>query len=187
VYALVGLGNPGLEYYKTRHSLGFWVADYVYKHADEILVKWRVAYKGEYAKVKVEGEEILLFKPMTFMNLSGEAVRLFLPAFSLSPSDMFVAHDDLDLPVGRTKLRWDGGSGGHKGVKSIIDSIQTADFWRIKIGIGRPPDGDVIAYVLGVPDENELALYRQALERVMGMLRIFIRAGYQKAMTFFNS
>ncbi len=187
MYALVGLGNPGLEYYRTRHNVGFWIVDYVYKYADQVLAKWRVGFKGEYAKVRVETAEVLLFKPMTYMNLSGEAVKLFLPAFSLSPEDLLVAHDDLDLPVGKTKLKWDGGSGGHKGVKSIIESIGTADFWRVKVGIGRPIDGDVVSHVLGEPDEGELAMYREALEKVMQMLRIFVVEGYQKAMTFFNS
>ncbi len=183
----VGLGNPGDEYYPTRHNVGFWALDYIYKHS-QIVQKWRFKYKGEVAKVEIEGKGLILYKPLTFMNLSGEGVKEIVSAMRIDPSDMMVIHDDLDLPVAITRLKFDGGSGGHNGIKSIVKHLSTPDFWRAKIGIGRPSDGTPIPeYVLSPPPENELPRYRNALQKTFEMVRLFVNDEKDKAMQLYNT
>jgi len=185
---LVGLGNPGERYYPTRHNVGFWVVDYIYKHADSIRSKWRLLYEGEAADVIVDGKGLILYKPLTFMNLSGKAIAPLLKYLQISSEEMIVSHDDLDLNVGITRLKFDGGSGGHNGIKSIISSLGTSNFWRAKIGIGRPYDDTPIPqYVLSPPPNVELPLFSKALEKTYEMVRLFLNDGKEKAMQYYNT
>ncbi len=185
---IVGLGNPGDKYYPTRHNIGFWVVDYIYKHADRVKIKWMLAYKGELSEVEIEGKGLMLYKPLTFMNLSGEGVAPLVRDKHISLEELIVVHDDLDLPVAVTRLKFDGGSGGHNGIKSIVNNLGTPNFWRAKIGIGRPHDTTPIPdYVLSPPPDIELPMFRRALEKTYEMVRLFITDGKDRAMQYYNT
>ena len=182
---IVGLGNPGKEYEASRHNVGFLVVNSLARTHGISLQERK--YKSRWGRGQIDGHPVVLAKPRTYMNLSGEAVKLFLAPFSLTPRQLIVIHDDLDLPFGRIKIKDKGGNGGHKGIQSIMNTLGTGDFPRIKVGIGRPPDGlDPAEYVLQPFDENEkrslnevTALAREALALVLG-------AGIQAAMNQYN-
>ncbi|KLU62054.1 peptidyl-tRNA hydrolase [Peptococcaceae bacterium CEB3] len=152
---IAGLGNPGPEYAETRHNVGFVLVDNLAE-----LWRWdfRPKYHGLMAMGEVSGERVVLFKPQTYMNLSGRAVRELAGFYKIPASEILVVHDDLDLGLGRMRLRRLGGAGGHRGVLSLLAELGTEDFWRLRIGIGRPPAGwEAAAYVLGrfLPEEIE--------------------------------
>ena len=130
---IVGLGNPGKEYENTRHNCGFMAIDYL---AQDLGVTINQAkFKGLYAKIKVEGEDVILLKPQTYMNLSGESVSEVMKFFKIDKEDVLVIYDDLDLPVGKIRIRANGSAGGHNGIKSLIAHLNGQDFKRIRIGI----------------------------------------------------
>lgn len=132
---IVGLGNPGKEYENTRHNCGFMAIDYL---AQDLGVTINQAkFKGLYAKIKVEGEDVILLKPQTYMNLSGESVSEVMKFFKIDKEDVLVIYDDLDLPVGKIRIRANGSAGGHNGIKSLIAHLNGQDFKRIRIGIDR--------------------------------------------------
>ncbi len=139
---VVGLGNPGTRYASSRHNVGFMVADrFAKQHHLEFA---RKRFNAQYAEGQVEGNRVIVVKPQTFMNSSGDAVGKFFSFFKIEPQKMLVIYDDLDLPLGKIRLRAQGSSGGHHGMESIISRIGTSDFPRLRIGIGRPnPDADV--------------------------------------------
>jgi len=130
---VVGLGNPGAKYKGTRHNVGFMTMD-------------EVAYqeKFDFDKAQIGGEKVIFMKPLTFMNLSGEAIRPLMNYFKIGIEDLLVVYDDMDLPVGKIRLRQKGGAGGHNGIKSIISCLGTSEFNRIKVGVGRPKDGRTV-------------------------------------------
>ena len=135
---IVGLGNPGPKYEITRHNAGFLVLDEVAKRFD---VGWSgQRFQGELAKGNIHGETCVLLKPMTFMNLSGRSVAQALRFFKIDESDLIVLHDDIDVPSGKVKARTGGGHGGHNGIRSIIAETGLKDFFRIKLGVGRPKE-----------------------------------------------
>jgi len=133
---IIGLGNPGPKYEKTRHNVGFMVIDELLERHNWKLNKEK--YKGSHTVERLNGEKLVLLKPLTFMNLSGDAVKPLMDYYNLSPEDIVVIYDDLDLPPGKIRLRQKGGHGGHNGMRSIIDHLGTKDFPRIRIGVGRP-------------------------------------------------
>ncbi len=133
---IVGLGNPGPEYKDTRHNIGFKVLDLLSRELGVRLENRR--FQSRNTRTRLEGKDIIFFCPMTYMNLSGNAVRLCADYYKIDREHILVVHDDLDLPVGRIKVARQGGAGGHKGVKSIIDHLGGRGFPRIRIGIGRP-------------------------------------------------
>lgn len=155
---IVGLGNPGRKYRKTRHNVGFMVIDEL---ADRFQIKLsEKKFNGEYAIKHLKGERVILLKPKTFMNLSGECLRPLLDYYGIDAKDTLVIYDDLDLPTGRIRLRKKGGHGGHNGVRSVIDHLGTRDFKRLRIGIGRPQTAQpIVNYVLEkfAKDEREEA------------------------------
>lgn len=136
-HLIVGLGNPGAEYAASRHNLGFMAVDAVAASTSGD-VAWQKKFGGEIALVTLAGTSCLLLKPLTYMNLSGEAVGKALRFYDLSPADVIVMHDDIDLIAGRIKVKQGGGHGGHNGLKSI-DAHIGKDYWRVRLGIGRPP------------------------------------------------
>lgn len=144
---VIGLGNPGRKYQKTRHNIGFMVID-------ELLSRLNVQnnkskFNCEYTITQIAGEKLLLVKPLTFMNLSGEGVKPLLDYYNVSPENILIAYDDLDLPTGKIRLRVKGGHGGHNGIKSLITHLGTKEFKRLRIGIGRPVDRTpIVNYVL---------------------------------------
>ncbi len=154
IRVIVGLGNPGIDYLRTRHNAGFRFLDIL---AGEQRAAFRATrrFHAETARITVDGTEILLVKPVTFVNCSGLAVRAVLDYFKHAPGEVLVAHDDMDLPVGTVRLKRGGGHGGHNGLRDIIQHIG-ADFVRLRFGIGHPTEGrEVIDYVLNSPGRKE--------------------------------
>lgn len=153
---LIGLGNPGQKYADTRHNIGFQVIDRVATQFDISLNERK--FKAEYGTGIVHGEKVMLCKPQTYMNLSGEAVRPLLDYYQIDLDDMLVIYDDLDLPPGKLRLREKGSAGGHNGMRSIIDHVGSKQFKRLRFGIGRPshPRMKVVDYVLArfLPEER---------------------------------
>ncbi len=150
---IVGLGNPGKEYELTRHNVGFMVIDnYASKYQNEFKKK----YNGLYAKIYRNGEYFILLKPLLYMNLSGIVVSKYANFFKIKPEDILVIHDDLDLPVGKLRIRSKGSSGGHNGIKNIIENLGTQEFPHFKIGIGNDKNRDTKDYVLGKFNKDEL-------------------------------
>jgi PTH1 family peptidyl-tRNA hydrolase len=182
---VVGLGNPGSEYANNRHNLGFRVVDAL---AD----KHGFSFKRHKGKVRVaegeiSGHDLLLAKPQTFMNLSGGAVSRVSRSFEVSPEDILVVYDDLDLPLGRLRLRPEGGSGGHRGMRSIIDQLGTRSFARLRVGIDRPP-GQVnpADYVLEAFTGDEEAIVAEAIRQAVAAIECCLEEGLVVAMDRFN-
>lgn len=145
---IVGLGNPGKQYERTRHNIGFEVIDQLSERMGIPLDQAK--HKGLYGMGNVRGEKVILLKPLTYMNLSGESVRAVMDYYDIDIEDLIVIYDDLDLPVGRIRLRQKGSAGGHNGIKSIIAHAGSQEFNRIRVGINRPTNGESITnYVLG--------------------------------------
>lgn len=182
----VGLGNPGKEYENTRHNMGFISID---KFADILGASFdRSGFKGEYAIVKKPelSETIILLKPMTFMNLSGESVRAIADFYKIDPSDILVVYDDMDTPVGRIRIKPDGSSGGHNGIKNIIEHMGTDKIRRIKVGIGKPL-GDSISFVLGKPSKEDAPLIEEATDNAAKAMRDSLLKSFPDVMGIYNS
>ncbi|MBA4495819.1 aminoacyl-tRNA hydrolase [Paenactinomyces guangxiensis] len=182
---IVGLGNPGIKYARTRHNIGFRVID-------ELSRQWgipiqREKWKAEVGEGFVHGEKVVLLKPLTYMNLSGESVRPALEWLKIDIDDLCVIYDDLDLPPGQIRLRLKGSSGGHNGIKSIIYHLGTDQFKRIKIGIGRPPAGICVPdYVLSPFREEEQERVGEAAERAAEAVNHWVESGFLNAMNQYN-
>lgn len=146
------LGNPGREYQKTRHNLGFRVLEQLTFFPG---LAWQTKFKGEWASYNQEWGKLLLLKPGVFMNLSGESVVALMDFFKVKPGDLTVIHDDLETPLGTYRFQKAGGLGGHNGLRSIKEKLGTGDFHRVRVGIGRPVHGDVSSYVLGAFSSDE--------------------------------
>lgn len=185
-HVIVGLGNPGSRYQSTRHNAGFLcVESFAKKHAIPLRQRKHQAAIGE---GEVAGRRCLLALPQTFMNRSGESVQRLLSFTGSDPSNLIVVHDDLDLPFGRLRLRRGGGPGGHRGVASILDHLGLQDFVRLRIGIGRPPEGMPSEYY--VLQDFTGAEWRQLGEvndRATAALESLLRDGLEKAMGLFNA
>jgi peptidyl-tRNA hydrolase, PTH1 family len=161
---IVGLGNPGKQYDKTRHNIGFEVIDFLSNHYNIPLDKAK--FKGNYGIGNIGGEKVILLKPLTYMNLSGESIRPIMDYYNLEPDDLVVIYDDLDLPVGKIRLRQKGSSGGHNGIKSTILHVGTEKFNRIRVGIDRPKNGmKVVDYVLGKFTKEEMDVLEDTIKK----------------------
>lgn len=170
---IIGLGNPGNEYKNTRHNIGFMVVDsFADKH--NVVFKTENKFKSDVAIFNYKGEKVILVKPLTYMNLSGEAVRPILDFYKIKIDDMIIICDDLDSNPGRIRLRQNGSSGGHNGLKSIIQHINTEQFKRIKIGIGRDKLIDVASYVLGNIKDSDKEVTEKAIDDACLALEDFI-------------
>ncbi len=182
---VVGLGNPGKEYERDRHNIGFMVVDaFARKHGFEFR---RRKFRSTLAEGRFGPEKLLLSKPLTFMNLSGEAVAPLVAFYKLPSESLLVVADDLDIPLGEIRLRPKGGSGGHNGLKSIIDHLGTREFPRLRIGIGRPPAGvDPADYVLQPFSPEEIPVVELVVERAVGAIETWILRGIETAMNEFN-
>lgn len=184
---IIGLGNPGNKYAKNRHNLGFMCVNYFAKKHGILLDKSQALARTGSGVVR--SVKVVLARPQTFMNESGESVSRLMAKFHVELSDLLVIHDDLDLTVGKLRLRKDGGSGGHKGINSITRCLGNPDFYRLRVGIGRPADGSearVVAYVLNdfTPEESEIITKSVAVagEAVLS----FITDGPEAAMNQYN-
>lgn len=180
---IVGLGNPGKKYENTRHNLGFKVID-LFSDISRIDVDKEV-FNGLLGRGKVYNQDVMLFKPTTFMNLSGNAVIQVVNFFKINIEDIIVVYDDMAFEPGEFKLRVTGSSGGHKGMQSIIDNLNTENIKRIRIGIGEPTD-DPINYVLGKPIAEEQSLIDTAIEQAVESLKEALKSNFDIAMSKFN-
>ena len=178
---IVGLGNPGAEYARTRHNAGFWLVDELARrHGGNFRNESR--HQGEVARVKIAGRELWLLKPTTFMNRSGGAVQSLSGFYKIAPGEMLVAHDEIDLPVAALRLKEGGGHGGHNGLRDIIATLGDA-FWRLRIGVGHPGSKpEVVDYVLRRAPADEDALLQQAVIAAADIIPVVIEQGAQKAM-----
>lgn len=182
---VVGLGNPGRKYAKTRHNIGFLVMDRI-AMSKEAAIKKKLcdALVGEWSN---DGESIVVAKPQTFMNRSGESVKGLLRKYHTSANDLIVVYDDLDLPFGRIRIRPKGSAGGHRGVASVMESLGNLPFSRVRVGIGRPPGGvDAADYVLEPFGPQELAELNRVVTRASEAVLALIRDGIEHAMAQFN-
>lgn len=182
---IVGLGNPGKGYEMTRHNLGFLVMDQLAQETGVSLKQRK--FNSLLRRGKVGGEQVILMKPFTYMNLSGEAVKKAYDYFHVSLKDLIVVHDDLDLDYGKFKIKTGGGDAGHKGIRSIIDHLGEDKFVRVRIGIGRPEKGeDVIDYVLDPLNESERSHLPEILDQACLLIQTVIKSGVDAAMNTFH-
>jgi PTH1 family peptidyl-tRNA hydrolase len=209
---IVGLGNPGRKYAHNRHNVGFQCLDRVAQvhglsfgsgvlssalskacpeqgqresRRVEGLSKGRRA-KASLALGKIADVGVVLARPLTYMNLSGQAVRQLVSFYQLSLEDILVIYDDLDLPLGTIRLRPEGGSGGHKGMRSIIEALGSQAFPRLRVGIGRPPGNDAVSYVLSDFTADEQITLESVYEKVVAAVELFLREGIEAAMNAYN-
>lgn len=181
---IVGLGNPGTRYRPTRHNLGFMVVDV-------LAARWHIGVGGrrheaELGSGEIHATRVVLAKPQTFMNASGESVAKLRRLYRLDPSEVLAVYDDLDLPLGKVRLRGDGGAGGHNGVASLI-SVLGKGFPRLRVGIGRPPGGaDPVEYVLEPFTSDERATIQLAIERAADGVESWIQNGLESTMNVLN-
>lgn len=180
---IVGLGNPGRRYAATRHNVGYMVLDELAKR-HRIHVKKRMG-RAMVGQGTIAEEEVLLAKPMTFMNLSGEAVSHLARRYRIKPEDIIVIYDDVDLPPGKIRIRPRGSAGGHKGMDSIIYHLRTQDFPRVRIGIGSI-EGEAIDYVLSRFNRSDIALIKPAIASAASAVEAIIAEGIEPAMNKFN-
>ncbi len=181
----VGLGNPGKDYMHNRHNVGFMAIDYFAKDLE--IKKTQEKSKAWIVEAVYKNEKLLLIKPLTFMNLSGEAVRTVIDYYKLSIEDIIVLYDDLDTPFGQLRLRFQGSSGGHNGIKSIIQHMGTQQFNRIRIGVSRPlPGVDIAQYVLSDFPKAQSQPLQEVLERCKDAMIHSIHHRFEETMSVFN-
>lgn len=186
LHLVVGLGNPGADYADHRHNIGFRVLDSLARAHNLSFARDKTA-RAWVAEGTIQRVPVLLAKPRTFMNLSGRAVGRLVRANGIPPECILVAYDDLDLPLGRLRLRAQGGSGGHKGMRSIIDTLGTREFARLRVGIDRPPDHlDPADYVLQPFDEAQWSLLSHVVELATAALVCWLAEGIVAAMDQYN-
>ena len=181
---VVGLGNPGKKYEKTRHNVGFMVIDR-FSSVSGIEVS-RKKHFSVFGKGKVDSETIFPAKPLTYVNVSGKAVSSFVRYYSFDLRDLIVIYDDMDLPPGKIRVRSEGGAGGHKGIESIILSLGSREFSRIRVGIGRAENRSDTEFVLGKFSPDEKPLIEDAISRSVEAVEVIIREGLEAAMNMFN-
>lgn len=180
---IVGVGNPGAEYELTRHNIAWIVLD---THPDISRNIWKNKFKGEYTDFSLDGEKIYALKPQTYMNLSGESVQPLCQFFKIKPEEVLVIHDELDLPFGQVHFKKGGGLAGHNGLKSIAKHLGTQDFFRLRVGIGRPDRGSVSSWVLSkFPASQDIEL-GIVMEKTNEALDMFLKQGLKKAMNTYN-
>ena len=178
---IVGLGNPGKEYENTRHNIGFMVIDNYLKNE-----KFKTKFNGMYLKKVINNEEVIFLKPLSYMNLSGEVVKKYVNYFKIDLSDLLIISDDLDMPCFKIKLKYKGSSGGHNGLKNIIQNINTEEFKRLKIGISNNLNIDTKSYVLSKFNQEELEKLHKKFEITNNIINDFINLDFEKVMSKYN-
>ncbi len=181
---LVGLGNPGKKYEATRHNIGFIVIDEVAKYFN--VDKYDEKFDGYYAKVKHRGEDVILLKPQTFMNLSGECVGKVVNYFKIAIEDILIIYDDLDLTPGKIRFKGKSSNGGHNGIKSIENHLKTSNFKRLKFGIGRDSNIPTVNYVVGKFTKTEIDIIKPQLEVAKNACVEFISEDFLNIMNKYN-
>ena len=185
---IVGLGNPGAKHESDRNNAGFWFIDRLASQHKQLLQPEK-RFLGKAAKIRVEGQDIQLLTPDTYMNLSGESVGPLCGFHKITPQEVLVVHDELDLKPGMARLKQGGGNGGHNGLKDIQSHLSSPQFWRLRFGIGHPRDlpgdkakMDVADYVLKKPSSEEQSKIDQAIDKALRTLPLFIKGDVQNAM-----
>lgn len=180
---IVGLGNPGPDYQATRHNAGAWFVERLCKDAG-VALSAEPKFKGRVASLTLQKRSLRILLPNTYMNHSGQAVIAICQFYKISPEQMLVVHDDLDLPPGCARLKWDGGDGGHNGLKDIIRHIGTKQFCRLRLGIGHPGDREgVLDYVLHRPSVSDEKSILMGIDRAISVLPDLVDGKLSKAMT----
>ncbi len=182
---IVGLGNPGTQYERTRHNAGFHVVDTL---ADTYHLRWERRGRAMIATGTIGVEKVVLIKPLTYMNNSGEAVGEMVRWFKIGPEDMLIIYDELDLALGQIRLRARGSSGGHNGIKSIIQHLKTEQFPRLRVGIGRPANAhmDTVNYVLGTPSGDERIRLETTESKAAEAVLLYLEQGLDTTMNIVN-
>ena len=184
MYLIAGLGNPGRKFEHTRHNTG-------YMCVDEFAARHEIGFDKSVMKALmgecfVHGEKIIILKPQTYMNLSGECISEFVNYYKIEPHKLIVIYDDVDFPLGTVKIRKSGSAGTHNGMKNIIEHIKTTDFPRVRVGIGCEADIELYNYVLSAFSKDEAVLIEKSIKRVSDILDEIIQNGVDKAMNMFN-
>ena len=183
MFLIVGLGNPGKEYDGTRHNIGFAAIDYI---ADKYNIELnRIKFKGVFGEGLINGKKVILLKPTTYMNLSGESIREVVNFYKISNEEIIVIYDDISLEVGRIRIREKGSHGGHNAIKSIIANLGTDVFPRVKIGVGAPK-GNLVSHVLGKFSDEEVEILRESIKASSDATSIIISNNTKEAMNKLN-
>ncbi|MBP3337568.1 MAG: aminoacyl-tRNA hydrolase [Clostridia bacterium] len=186
MFLIAGLGNPGAKYDNTRHNIGFIAINYLAaKHNINVN---KIKFKGVLGEGTIAGEKVIILKPQTFMNLSGESIAEVMNFYKLKPEELIVLHDDVSLDCGRLRIRKKGSDGGHNGLKSIIYQTKSDVFNRIKIGVGaKPAEWDLADWVLGKFTDSDIKILSKTIENAADAVEEIIRRGADSAMNKFNS
>ena len=179
---IIGLGNPGNEYKNTRHNVGFIVLDGYLNTND-----WKEKFNALYHEERINGEKVVFVKPLTYMNLSGDAIVKFVNYFDVDIDDLLVIHDDLDLQFGNYKLKKNSSAGGHNGIKSIINRLTSDAFARLKIGVSHDRSIDTKDYVLGSFSKEELDKFKSMQNDFNDIINSFIKDGIERTMNIYNT
>lgn len=183
--AVVGLGNPGLEYENTRHNAGFQALDRL--HVKYNGSNWDRCAKGVVSNIRIKNKRLALLKPMTYMNLSGKSVSEFLQMKKVSSEELIVVHDDMDIMNDQVRVKFDGGHGGHNGLRSLIDCLGTNKFSRVRIGIGHPGTRkNSVDFVLSSPQNDDEICFNQAIDQAVSAVEIMVLENQKSAMDRFN-
>lgn len=184
MYLVVGLGNIGNEYSNTRHNIGFDAIDILAKEYNISID--REKFKGKYGEGRIGTKKVIFLKPSTYMNLSGDSVRLAMDYYDIEPDELIVIYDDISLKEGRVRIRAKGSAGGHNGIKDIISKIGTDSFPRVKVGVGAPK-GDLVSHVLGKFSKEQRVCVDKILSLSPQIIETFVREGCTETMNKFNS
>ena len=185
MYLIVGLGNPESEYAHTRHNMGFDTINELAKSNNINITKTK--FKALYETGIIQNEKVILLKPQTYMNLSGEAIKEARDFYNVKPEEIIVIYDDIDIEKGKIKLRKKGGPGSHNGMKSVVQELNTTDFIRIRVGIGQPEfKSDMINYVIGNVPEEEQKILQQGTKKAAEAIEEILKNGIDIAMNKFN-
>lgn len=203
---IIGLGNPGKEYENTRHNIGFMVIDYYLNNVSIIpnnkqmntktiqdvinnfhnSTTWQKKFNALYTTLNINNEKVYFIKPQTYMNLSGDSIKEFVHYYKIDPKDILVIHDDLDLPIGKIRIKINSSAGGHNGVKSIIEKLGTNNFARLKIGIKNVINIDIKDYVLGTFNKEEMETLTKLFPKLIEIINSFLTKDIGKLMNDYN-
>lgn len=188
---IVGLGNPGPKYDRTRHNIGFDIVEALAKSLPDVSLASSKRFQGDAGEFRSAGERTVLLKPSTYMNKSGQSVRAVLDWYKLAPNEVLIVYDDMDLPTGKLRMRLSGGAGGHNGMKSIISHLGTKAFPRLRVGVGSAdksgdPNGAVISHVLGRFSPEERKIVDAVIPMAVDAIDLSLRKGVERAMNLYN-
>lgn len=180
---VVGLGNPGKEYINTRHNIGYSLLDYLCDNEEFVNEKFNALYK----EINIDGEKVMLIKPLTYMNLSGEAVRKYVSFYKINLNNILIIQDDLDMNLGKIKFVFNSSSGGHNGIKDIEKNLNSKEYLRLKIGISNDKLLDTKDYVLGKFNKDELEILNNSYYKLRDLLSDFVKLNKNELMCKYNN